>query len=241
MLFINKLKQKFFNDWFPNWSPDIALRYLPIAHDIRKTPDINTILDIGSGSLGITPYLKRRVTGVDLNFDGPSSILLKQIKGSANKLPFRNKSFDVSLCVDALEHIPKKFRQNVISELVRVTKKKIYIVVPCGIDSEREDKRFFNYLRIVNKWEDPYLGEHIKYHLPTEEEIIRYFPPYRTRKKELTNIYLHRLILRFQFSNKRIGRFISSVIFVLLVPIFLKINLQPTYRKLFIITINNRS
>ncbi len=240
MLIINKLKQKFFNDWFPNWSPDIALRYLPIAHDIRKNPDIRTIVDVGSGSLGIAPYLKRSVTGVDVAFRGPSSRFLKQVKGHADRLPFKNKSFDVGVCVDTLEHIPKKRRKKVISELLRVTKKKVYVVAPCGSASESEDRRLFTYLKIVNKWEDPYLREHMTYGLPKEKEIISYVSAnYDRDTKGLTNMYLRRLIMRFQYSNTRLGRFISSVIFILLLPLFLKLNFAPTYRKLFIITQSN--
>ncbi len=233
MLFIDKLKQKFFHNWFPNWSPDIALRYLPIVYDIRKTPNIRTILDVGSGSLGITPYLKQNVTGVDVTFRGPSSQYLKGVKSPADRLPFKNKSFDVSVCADTLEHVPKNRRGKVIRELVRVTKKKIYITIPCGKSAEREDKLLFNRLA----WEEPYLKEHIIYGLPKEKEIIKYFPLNYT-VRNLTNIYLHRFILKAQFSSNRLGKFISSVIFILLLPISLKINLYPTYRKLFIITVD---
>lgn len=237
---ITYLKKKFFKDWFPNWSPEIALRYLPIVSDIKKYRNITSILDVGSGSLGITPYLKRSVIGVDINFNGPHSSLLKQVKGSATKLPFANKSFDVSLCVDTFEHISKKLRKKSINELLRVTKKKIYITIPCGKLSTNEDKYFYNYLLKKKKYDDPYLREHLALGLPTEHEIIHYFPPeINIRTINLTNIFMRRILLKVQFSSKRVVKFISSVIFIILLPFFLRLNFLPTYRKLFIITIDN--
>lgn len=119
---IAAFKHKFFQEWFPNWSPDIALRYLPIADDIRKTEGINTILDVGSGSLGITPYLKRNVTGIDTTFSGPTSDYLKQINGSAIDLPFKNNSFDVSICSDTLEHVPKKIGKRLLMNYYELQK-----------------------------------------------------------------------------------------------------------------------
>lgn len=233
---ITAIKHKFFQEWFPNWSPDIALRYIPIADDIRKIKDINTILDVGSGSLGITPYLKKQVTGVDTHFSGPTSSSLKQVLSSAIKLPFKNKSFDISICVDTLEHIPKNHRKKAIAELIRVTKIKIYIVAPFEIISEKEDRILFDYVMRITGRIDPYMKEHIDYGLPREKEIIKFFPSsVKIISKGLTNIYIHRLLLKVQFSNGRIMKFISSVIFVLLVPLFLRINFPPTYRKLFII------
>lgn len=230
------IKYKFFKEWYPNWSPDIALRYLPIADDIRNTKGINTILDVGSGSLGITPYLNKQVTGVDTNFSGPYSSSLKQVLSSAIKLPFKNKSFDISICADTLEHIPRNLRKKAIVELIRVTKIKIYIVAPFETISEKEDKILFDYVMRTTGRIDPYIKEHIDYRLPKEKEIIKFFPStVKIVSKGLTNIYLHRLLLIVQFSNNRIMKFISSVIFVLLVPFFLKINFPPTYRKLFII------
>lgn len=236
---IDFIKHKFFHDWFPHWSPEIALRYLPIVNILKKDNSMHNILDVGSGSLGIAPYLKRRVVGVDVNFREPYSSYLKRVKGLAYKLPFKNKAFDTSICVDTLEHINKKYRKRVISELIRVTKKKIYITMPIGSISEGEDKKLFNHLLGAKKWKDPYLEQHIKYGLPKEGDLVAYFPSkVKIETRGLTNIFLRRLILKAQFSNTGVGRFISSVIFILLLPIFLKINLRPVYRKLFIINLN---
>jgi len=239
MNYLQKAKLIFFNEWYPHWSPDIALRYLPIINDLKKYPE-GTILDVGSGSLGITPYLKRNVTGVDVTFYPPYSKLLTRIKGTATKLPFKNQSFDYVLCVDTLEHVPPKFRSQVIRELLRVAKVKVYLVNPCDEPARIEDNFINNYLITYKAIKDPYLSEHIRYGQPKSYEITSIIPAnYSILIKPLTNIYLHRLILIFQFSSNRIMKFISSVIFILLIPLFNCINFQPTYRKLFVIIIKH--
>lgn len=52
--------------------PEAALRYLPIVDLLKKERLENSkILEIGSGSYGITPYLKKEVVGIDMSFDEP--------------------------------------------------------------------------------------------------------------------------------------------------------------------------
>lgn len=231
------LKYYFFNTLYKNWSPDASLRYLPIVSLIKKDRNINSILDVGSGTLGITPYLKVPITGLDTNFNGPKSPFLKQIKGSAYNIPYDKNSYDSVICVDVLEHISPEKRSEVIKELLRVAKKKVFIVCPCDKDSEKEDQVINSYVKKTLGLNDSYLSEHIKLGLPTTNIVKESInSEYKLQIKNLTNIYLHRLLLKMQFTNSRTKKFISSVVFVLLVPLFLRINIKPTYRKLFIIT-----
>ena len=51
----------------------------------------------------------------------------KHLVGSADSLPFSNLSFDVSLLLYVLHHIPKNRWKKVLKEAVRVTKNKIII------------------------------------------------------------------------------------------------------------------
>ena len=236
MNFIQNAKHIFFHEWYLHWSPDIALRYLPIINDLKKSP-VGTILDVGSGSLGITPYFKRNVTGVDVTFSPPYSKLLQRVKGTATKLPFKNQSFDYVLCVDTLEHVPPKFRPQVIKELLRVAKVKVYLINPLDEPARVEDAFINEYLIKHKGIGDPYLDEHIKYGQPKSKDIVAMIgSKYQITILPFTNIYLHRLLLIFQFSDHKVGRFISSVIFVLLTNVFVHINVGPTYRKLFILT-----
>lgn len=59
---------------------------------------------------------------------GASPKKIKWIKGRIEKLPFADKSFDTVVCAHTLEHVLDI--QKAISELRRVTKKRLMIVVP---------------------------------------------------------------------------------------------------------------
>ena len=105
---------------FYRWHPEVAIRYLPIVSEIKKFPKDTKILEVGSGGLGIAPYLGRLVVGLDNNFSGPSHPLLKQKKGKGEKIPFKDSSFDIVISVDTLEHVPSEKRSLMIDEMLRV-------------------------------------------------------------------------------------------------------------------------
>src|SRR5438552_1695219 len=108
--------------------PEAALRYIPIVKLLKKEKLQDCkILEVGSGSYGIAPYLKRRIIGVDTNFSEPQYPLLKQVLGSAIKLPFKAKKFEVVILSDVLEHLPQKIRSQAITEAIRVSSKLVLI------------------------------------------------------------------------------------------------------------------
>ncbi len=137
-----------FTPWY-RWHPNVALRYLPVVERIRnlkrtvlsvRKGQSFTVLEVGSGGLGIAPYLKMPVTGVDKEFEPPFHPLLKRISGDATKLVFPNNSFDVVISMDMLEHLPKNKRRVTVLEMLRVAKKLVIIGVPCGKEAEKHDK-----------------------------------------------------------------------------------------------------
>lgn len=171
---------------FIMWRPNVAIRYSPVLEFVKnykfKDP---SILEIGSGSIGITRYLNKPVTGVDLSFSGPRSSLLKTIAASATSLPFEDNQFDIAISMDVLEHLPKKDREVVISEMIRVSKGTIIVGVPCGDLAEKwEAKARKLCMRKRNKMNGKsrdnfvkrsnFLKEHISNKLPSVEEMISY-------------------------------------------------------------------
>ncbi len=134
--FIAKISGLWF---FYRWHPEVALRYLHIVEEIKKKDKNMKILEVGSGGLGIAPYLKRPVTGVDTKFDPPFHPLLKKVKASALKMPFKNNSYDIVLSVDMLEHMSKKDRIKAINEMFRIARRKVIIAVPCGKAAYEQD------------------------------------------------------------------------------------------------------
>lgn len=103
-----------------------------ILHRYKKY--IKNILDIGSGTGGMTKYLSRfgKVTGIENNRLGVQLSRkrgLKIISGKAQKLPFKNNSFDLVTFFDVLYHKEIGPENNVLNEAYRVLKMGGYILV----------------------------------------------------------------------------------------------------------------
>lgn len=123
-----------------------------IVKSIR--PDINTVLDVGSGRGYMSSLLSEKgyvVTACDLFESGNASSTHKYVKALVDNLPFQDKSFDMVMCNHTLEHI--KDLPKAISELKRVAKKQLIITVPC--------QRYFYYT----------LDLHINF-FPTRKSLI---------------------------------------------------------------------
>lgn len=121
-----------------------------------------SVLDVGTGGSVMPYYLAYkngvRVTTIDLDVstEKPKFTLthpmVSHVIGSMLRLPFANASFDVVLCVSAIEHLDHgnyaKFlidTQKAISELVRVTKQNGYIFLTSDM--------YFPHLQKTDKWD----------------------------------------------------------------------------------------
>ncbi|WP_298267863.1 class I SAM-dependent methyltransferase [Geobacter sp.] len=168
------LEKTFFSGRAGIENADEALRYLPISDEIlADASNMPRILEVGSGIKGITPYIPFRITGVDVAFNGQVAENLEPVCLSGTSLPFPDDSFDYVISVDMLEHVSAEERCGVVSELVRVAVRKVFLAVPCGSGAEAQD-RVLDALYLSEKGErDRFLAEHVENGLPTEKELER--------------------------------------------------------------------
>lgn len=157
---------------------DSALRYeraIALLSDIYR-PDLS-ILEIGSGSSGITEFLKHRVTGVDAEFERTAyreSQLLDRVPGTSTKLPFPDASYDVVVSLDMFEHIPPVDRPTCLREMLRTLRSggRCVLGFPADISGERLDRRLNEAFRKVNNRDHPWLIEHIQCGLPRTRQVV---------------------------------------------------------------------
>jgi len=240
----NSLLHRFFEKYYKNQHPESALRYLPIVQ-ILKTHKLqnSTILEVGSGSLGITPYLKRQVDGVDSDFSGTKTPLLNKIKGSAIDLPFRKNSYDVVISTDTLEHIPANLREKAIDEMLRVGRRLVIIVVPTGLLSQKQDSQLHDRFQKVFKQKDKFLSEHVQNGLPKNDEILvtidrslRNMGKNATvSSKPLLNLAVRKLIMYTWISQNKYVYYTYMKGYLLLLPLLRLANFGNCYRRMFVI------
>jgi ubiquinone/menaquinone biosynthesis C-methylase UbiE len=117
--------------WEQNEDSPLVKSKIPII--LEWIPrDVKTILDVGCGNGIITNVLAEKydVTGTDFSECALEYVKGKKVLASADKLPFKDKSFDLVFSSELLEHLPDQTLIDSIEEMKRVTKGYIFITVP---------------------------------------------------------------------------------------------------------------
>jgi SAM-dependent methyltransferase len=105
---------------------------------LKSIPDeCNNVLDVGCGDGRITNLInlpKENITGLDLSAKALEHVTTKTVCASADCLPFDDKSFDILLCNETLEHLSYQGYPKTLSELSRVASKYILVSFPYNQD-----------------------------------------------------------------------------------------------------------
>lgn len=234
MSILNNFKRLFFY----RQHPETALRYLPIVDLIKKNHWENLkILEVGSGSYGIAPYFKKQIVGLDTTFSEPKYDLLKQVKASGDKIPFKDNQFDLVILSDVLEHIPQERRTKTINESIRVASKAVIISGPFGKQAAAQDKKLAEYsLKKLGNMH-PYFKDHLEYGLPEVEDLISLKnKKIKEIKKigEFLNLKVREGIMKIFITTNPLQYYFYLKGLMCLVPIFRRFNRKPCYRTLII-------
>ena len=149
-----KKKAKIFRDFHENVYKMSDQEFQDVNRDIQdviiqRPTDINkkcieeikssiigdTVCDVGCGRGYLSNILaeKYEVTGIDValekNIKSENDSSISFIESPAENIDFPDKSFDTVICAHTLEHV--RDLQKSLSELRRITKKRLIIVLPC--------------------------------------------------------------------------------------------------------------
>jgi len=202
-----------------DWSLDVDLRYLPVARFLKQHAQGTTVLEVGSSSKGITPYIDEVVIGSDTFF--PSDIASRLFPVIAKgALPFRDKSVDAVISLDTLEHVPREFRQLFIDELARIARRYVIIGFPEGNAAERHDAAMEEYFVRQNTEAHKFFVEHREYRIPKLEDLPIYFMTTRkntgrefeVHRMNNVNIMLRGLFMRTIWNNNRTVQRVYSLL-----------------------------
>ncbi|HVF75632.1 MAG TPA: methyltransferase domain-containing protein [Acidimicrobiales bacterium] len=228
---------------FHEWNPDIALRYLPIIRLIKKHGLHDKVTDIGSGSIGIGPYLRRAVTGVDTNLTSRSvHPLLQPVEASVLDTPFDDRSRPCVISVDMLEHVPVALRQAAVDELVRIAGRLLIVAVPSGPEAEQHDKEMAELFRTTRGVEFRFFREHVENGLPTPAELADYVEralAKHGRKANVrllpnANLRLREFIVRRWIRRAAVDK-VAWVLLTWLSPVLSYVHREPAYRRLAVV------
>ena len=111
-----------------------------LIEEVRGNATLS-ILDAGSREGYLGGFLPDdKIIGVDRSdFSGD-----RFIKGDVLCLPFPDRSFDIVLTLDVLEHIPERERLKFLGELKRVSRKAVILGAPFKSGEVEEAERIIN-------------------------------------------------------------------------------------------------
>lgn len=201
---------------------DQLVRYEPVLELVRATGG-GSLLDVGSGSAGLSPWLGPdwSVTAVDTSFDdygeaiAPLADDARRLEADARALPFPDAAFDVTVAIDLLEHISPADRGKVLSELARVSARRLIVAGPAGEMALAADRRLARRLRERGVELPGWLEEHLGHGFPEREEITAALQPHGTvRVLDNENVRAHERLMRVE--TRRPGNFATQLAATLL-------------------------
>src|SRR3990167_5559199 len=142
--------QKYFND-MEAYARDSALR--SIRRLAKYKPE--SVLDVGCGhGYLVAGFLKQGIEAWGTDWaDSAGSLIPRNFKkADAKKLPFENKTFDIVVSTDFLEHIPEEEVEQVFSEMVRVARRKVLALINFNRPEKDKEKDTHVTLRPKHWW-----------------------------------------------------------------------------------------
>lgn len=225
---------------------DAALRYYPVVNLLEKSPKNLSILEVGSGTNGISDFYDGQIIGLDSDFSKTDTIKnknIQHIRGLITKIPFEDNKFDFVICLDTFEHIKISDRKKAIEEMLRVAKKKGMVIIgfPTSKMSEKMEIKINLLYKKKQGMDHVWLKEHRQNGLPDKKEILKILEDRNIKPKKIevrgnVNIYiwfiLHWLytVNDASFMSKVLKRFYKVFFYVLRI-----INIGPFYRIIYII------
>lgn len=216
-----------------------AARFFPILRELRTLlPEGGTLVEVGSGSIGLGEFWDGTFIGCDTTFTSRPSPNMRAVRCSGHQLPFEDASIDAVVVSDVLEHVPPDLRKQVIAEVLRVTRRVAVFGYPCGPAAFAVDQKLYREYRDRGVQPPVWLEEHMLHPFP-EEDLLQQVPP-AWQKRVIPNDHLH---FHYWMMKKEMFRAWNSVFRLALrvVPAFVerfleRTNREPSYRKIFVLT-----
>ena len=136
LLDLSKISPKI-PDNLKEFDPSYVTRYAITSELIKfaSGKDVKKIkvLDVGGYNGAIRDFIPDcDITILDMVDDDNTE---KYVKASGADIPFKDKTFDIVISCDTLEHIPADERDKFIQELIRVSKNYVFLCAPFGSNS----------------------------------------------------------------------------------------------------------
>jgi hypothetical protein len=216
-----------------------AARFFPILRELRSNlPSGGTLLEVGSGAVGLGEFWAVPFVGCDLTFSSRPLENMRAVQCSGHQLPFADGAFDGVVVSDVMEHVMPEHRRQVVSEVLRVARTVAVVGYPCGPLAFEIDRRLYREYRSQNLAPPVWLEEHMLHTFPDEGLFAELPTGWNRRILPNETLDFHYWMMRTEMFRLCDRSFrLALRIMPGVVDRFLRlVNREPSYRKIFVLT-----
>lgn len=218
-----------------NW----AARYFPILRVLKpQLSDTDSLLEIGSGSVGIGKFRRAPFVGCDISFSFRPKLPMRPVLASATNLPFDDRSFDGVVVSDVLEHVPPEQRIFVIMEALRVARRIAIFGFPSGRKAFEYDVKLGEAYDRRRQDRPAWLQEHMQYQpFPTKDLFEELQHEWTVSNFDNENVVFHNWVMRQEMHRLRIYcfRILLAMLPRLMEYALRRADREPYYRKIVVV------
>lgn len=215
-----------------------AARFFPILKELKKLLSReSSLLEVGSGPLGLGEFWKKSFVGCDVIFPFPPIAHMRAVRSSGHELPFAARSFDAVVVSDVLEHVPPDKRSQVVAEALRVARGVVVFAYPCGSAAFALDQRLYQDLKTRKVPPPEWLEEHMVHAFPDERLFSEGIPGWTVKVIPNETLIFHYWMIRsetyricdyaFRLALRIAPRLVERLL--------QRMDREPSYRKIFIL------
>ena len=216
-----------------------AARFFPILRELRsKLPAGGVVLEVGSGSVGLGEFWTGTFFGCDVAFASRPVKNMRAVQCSGHQLPFPDGAFDAVVVSDVMEHVPPGLREQVVAEVLRVTRKIAVFGYPCGPAAFKVDHELYRTYQDRKSPAPAWLEEHMLYPFPDEQLWVTLPRGWKSETVPNESLPFHSWMMRmemFRLCNHSF-RLMLRIVPGLMERLLKRADREPSYRKIFVLT-----
>jgi SAM-dependent methyltransferase len=218
-----------------NW----AARYFPILRALKqRLAETDSLLEIGSGPVGIGMFSRAPFVGCDVNFLVRPKTPMLPVVATATTLPFGDRSFDAVVASDVLEHVRPDQRMVVIREALRVVRKVAVFGFPSGDPALEYDRKLAETYDRSRQDRPEWLQEHMRFQpFPTEGLFDELRREWSVSSFDNENVVFHNWVMRQEMHRLGVYCFLGLLTFFprLMEHLLRWADREPYYRKIVVV------